>query len=60
LPKVPASFSRSPQRGERARVRGDRKKLLANGIVSKKFDKRGTEARSAVSGLGTYYNYLYK
>jgi hypothetical protein len=28
LPKVPASFSLSPQREERARVRGDRKRLL--------------------------------
>jgi hypothetical protein len=33
LPKVPSFFSLSPQRGERARVRGDRKKLLVNGIT---------------------------
>jgi hypothetical protein len=28
LPEVPSSFSLSPQRGERARVRGEQKKLL--------------------------------
>jgi hypothetical protein len=34
LPKVPSSYyPLSPRRGERVRVRGDEKKLLASAIV---------------------------
>jgi hypothetical protein len=32
LPKVLSSYPLSPQRGERVRVRGDKKKLLASSI----------------------------
>jgi hypothetical protein len=32
LPKVSSSYPLSPQRGERVRVRGDKKRLLATSI----------------------------
>jgi hypothetical protein len=35
LPKVLSSYPLSPQRGERARVRRDKKKLLATRIIFK-------------------------
>jgi hypothetical protein len=35
LPKVLSSYPLSPQRGERARVRGEKKKLLPINITTK-------------------------
>jgi hypothetical protein len=34
LPKVSSLYPLSPRRGERARVRGDQKKLLATGKIA--------------------------
>jgi hypothetical protein len=47
LPKVPSSYPLSPQRGEKVRVRGDKKKLIhSQAEACHPFAKSGAYARA--------------